>query len=70
MSLLTRFRAISAANRKLLAALGCYAILLGLALYVFLPARTSDEQLILGVVLTVFAILIAKTLIHSRQSRE
>jgi predicted outer membrane lipoprotein len=55
---------MSAANRKLIAALCCYAVLSGMALYLLLPARTSDEQFVLGVVLIVFAILTAKTLTH------
>ena len=59
---------MSAANRKLLAALVCYAVLLGLALYTLLPARTSDEQFILGVVLLVFGILTAKTLAHREKT--
>ena len=63
-SILVRLRAVSAVKRKQFAALGCYAILLGLALYVLLPANTSDEQFILGVVLLVFAILTAKILSH------
>jgi hypothetical protein len=68
-ALLVRLRAMSAAKRKLFAALGCYAVLLGLALYTFLPVYTYDEQLILGMVLLVFATLIAKTLVH-HNSRE
>ena len=62
--LLASLRAMSAANRKLLAAFCCYAVLLGMALYVLLPAYTSEEQFILGAVLLIFAILIAKTLRH------
>ena len=54
------------ANGRLFAALGCYAVLLSAALYVLLPTRTSDEQFLLGAVLLVFAILITKTLAHSR----
>jgi len=63
-SLHARLRTMSAANRKLLAAFVCYAILLGAALYALLPAQTSDEQVILGMVLLVFAILAVKTLAH------
>ena len=62
MSILARFRVFSAANKNLLAALCCYAVLLGMALYALLPARTSDEQFIVGAVLLIFAILTAKTL--------
>ena len=58
---------MSAANKKRFAALGCYAVLLGLALYVLLPAHTSDEQFILGTVLLIFAILTAKTLTHREE---
>ena len=61
-SLLARFRTMSAVNKRRFAALGCYAVLLGLALYVLLPAHTSNEQFLLGVVLLIFAILTAKTL--------
>jgi hypothetical protein len=63
-ALLGRVRTISAAKRKLLAALICYLMLLAAVLYVLLPAKTSDEQFILGVVLLIFAILTAKTLAH------
>jgi len=61
-SLLARFKEMSAANKKLFAALCCYAVLLGLALYVFLPANSSEEQLILGAVLLIFGMIIAKTI--------
>ena len=54
------------ANGRLFAALGCYAVLLAAALYVLLPTRTSDEQFLLGAVLLVFAMMIVKTLVHSR----
>jgi hypothetical protein len=67
-SLLARLRAMSAANRKLIAALVCYAVILGLALYVLLPARTSDEQFILGSVLLVIAILTSKTISNRNSS--
>ncbi len=53
------------ANRRLLLALGCYCILILAALWALLPARSSDERFLLGLVLCVFAVLIIKTLVHS-----
>ena len=66
-NVIARLRAMSAAKRKLLAALCCYAILLGMSMFVLLPARTSDEQFVLGVILLIFAILTAKTLAHREE---
>jgi len=51
---------------RLAAALFCYAALLAAALYTLLPARTSNEQLILGVFLLVLAVSIMKTIVHGR----
>ncbi len=59
------FAKLKTANRRLLAALACYAVLIGIALYTLLPARTYYEQFILGLVLVVFALLILKTFVHS-----
>jgi hypothetical protein len=63
------FTKLKTANRKLLGALACYCVLIGIALYALLPARTYHEQFILGLVLFVFALLIAKTLIHSQDEK-
>ena len=56
-------------NRRLLIALGCYLILILIALYALLPARTSNDRFVLGFVLCFFAILILKTVVHSIQDR-
>jgi hypothetical protein len=60
---------LKTANRKLLKALACYAVLLGVALHELLPARTYYEQLLLGLVLAVAAIFIIKTLVHSEDDK-
>lgn len=54
-------------NKKLRLIIGmsCYGVLILAALYLLLPARTSNEKFILFVVLAVFALLITKTLAHS-----
>ena len=57
-------------NQRLLIGLGCYAVLIAIALYALLPVRTSNERFILGFVLFFFAILIVKTIIHSATDRE
>jgi hypothetical protein len=67
-SLHARIRAkLGATNKRLFAALGCYAILLAAALYALLPAHTSDERFLLGIVLLIFAILTVKTIAQSRE---
>jgi hypothetical protein len=53
------------AKGRLFAVLACYAVLIAIALYVLLPARSSHERLIVSAVLGVFAILIVKTLRHA-----
>lgn len=53
------------ANRRLLAALACYLVLILIALYALLPTRSSNDRLILGFVLCVFTILIIKSIIHA-----
>ncbi len=63
------FTKLKTANRKLIVALACYCVLIGIALYTLLPARTYHEQFILGLVLVVFALLIFKTLIHSEDEK-
>ena len=59
------FAKMKSANRRMLAALACYCILIGIALYALTPARTYHERFLLGLVLFVFALLIVKTLVHS-----
>jgi predicted membrane channel-forming protein YqfA (hemolysin III family) len=56
---------LTTANRRLLIAMTCYFVLLGVALYILLPARTKDDQFLLFMVLAVFTILIFKTLAHA-----
>jgi hypothetical protein len=56
---------IRALNRRLIIALVCYLILIVVALYAFLPVRSSYDRFLLGLVLCVFAILIVKTIAHS-----
>jgi hypothetical protein len=63
------FARLKTANRRLLTALACYAVLIGIALYALLPAHTYHEQFLLGLVLFVFALLILKTLIHSEDEK-
>ncbi len=46
-------------------ALACYAVLIGIALAVFLPVRTGDDRFLLGMLLVVFALFIVKTLLHA-----
>jgi hypothetical protein len=52
---------------KLIIALSCYGVLILLALYLLLPARSSNEQFMLVTVLLIFALLIVKTIAHSDQ---
>jgi hypothetical protein len=53
------------ANRRLLIAMACYLVLIGVALYALLPLRTRDDRFVLGIVLVVFTLLIIKTLAHA-----
>jgi hypothetical protein len=55
-----------ASNRRLLAAMACYGILALVALAVLLPARSSNEKFLLGMVLFLFAFLAIKTIVHSQ----
>jgi hypothetical protein len=55
---------ITPANRRLLIALACYFVLIGVALYMLLPLRTEYDRILLGIVWLVFTLLIIKTLIH------
>jgi hypothetical protein len=56
---------IKHANRRLLIAMACYLVLVGVALYVLMPLRTKYDRMLLGIVWAVFTILIIKTLIHA-----
>jgi hypothetical protein len=58
------------ANLRLIGALSSYLILIVIALVVLTPARTSHERSILGLVLAFFAILMVKTIVHSRDDSE
>jgi hypothetical protein len=70
MRLLSLFHAkIKEANRRLLAALACYVVLILVALYVLLPARSSQDRFLLGLVLLVVALLIVKTLVHAKDEK-
>jgi hypothetical protein len=51
--------------RRLLVAVACYAVLISIALYAFLPLTSSNDRFILGCVLLVFAVLIVKTIAHA-----
>ena len=53
-------------NRRLMAALACYGVLIVVALFALLPIRSSNEGFVLALVLGVFAILIVKTIAHSQ----
>jgi peptidoglycan/LPS O-acetylase OafA/YrhL len=57
------------ANRKLLAALACYAVLIAIALYVLLPAHTYHERFLLGLVLLVAALFMVKTIAHANDDK-
>ncbi len=57
---------LKGANRRLIAAMACYGVLISIALYGLLPARTSNDRFLLGGVLLLFALLIVKTIVHSR----
>ena len=56
---------IKSADRRLIVAMLCYAVLIGIVLAIFLPIRSSNDRLLLGTVLLVFALLIVKTLAHA-----
>ena len=56
-------------NRRLLAALACYLVLILIALYALLPVRTSHDRFVLWFVLCFFAVLILKTIVHAVQDR-
>ncbi len=52
-------------KRRLVIAMICYGVLILVALYEFLPVRTSNDSFILVVLLLVFALLIVKTIAHA-----
>jgi hypothetical protein len=56
---------LTPANRRLMMAMACYLVLIGVALYALLPARTKQDSFLLGTVLVVFTLLIIKTLVHA-----
>ena len=47
--------------------LACYGALVLVGLYVLLPARSREDQFLLGLFLAVFAILAVKTIAHSNR---
>jgi hypothetical protein len=65
-SFLARFSGkMKTAKGRLFAVLACYAVLLAIALCALLPARSSNERILVGAVLGVFAILLVKTMKHA-----
>jgi hypothetical protein len=60
---------IKSADRRLAAAMLCYAVLIGIVLAVFLPIRSANDRFLLGTVLLVFALLIVKTLAHAHDEK-
>jgi uncharacterized BrkB/YihY/UPF0761 family membrane protein len=56
---------IQTGKGRLAAAMICYAILLAIALYTLLPARSQQERFIVGAVVAVFVLLAVKTMAHS-----
>ena len=56
-------------NRRLLAAMACYLVLILIAVYALLPIRSSHEGFLLGFVLCIFALLIVKTLAHAEDDK-
>jgi hypothetical protein len=57
---------IKNANRRLIVALAGYLVLIIIILYSFLPVQTRDDQFFLALVLGLFAILIIRTIAHSK----
>ena len=57
---------LKGASPRLFIALACYLVLILIALYGLLPVRTSNDRFVLGFVLLVFALLIVKTIVHTR----
>jgi uncharacterized BrkB/YihY/UPF0761 family membrane protein len=56
---------LKAAKGRLVAAIACYAVLLAIALYALLPARSSHERFLVGAVIAVFILLFVKTMKHA-----
>lgn len=54
------------ANRRLILAMACYCVLALMALFTLLPAPSSHDRFLLGLVLFVIAFLAIKTLVHSQ----
>lgn len=54
-------------KRRLIVAMICYGALILIALYAFLPIRSSHDSFILTALLLFFALLIIKTVAHSRE---
>jgi uncharacterized BrkB/YihY/UPF0761 family membrane protein len=66
-SLIERLREkMKSAKGRLIAAMVCYGILLIIALYTLLPARSSQERFFIGAVVAVIALLAVKTMAHSK----
>jgi uncharacterized BrkB/YihY/UPF0761 family membrane protein len=53
------------AKGRLFAVIACYAVLLAIALYALLPARSSHERFLVGTVIAVFVLLFIKTMKHA-----
>jgi uncharacterized BrkB/YihY/UPF0761 family membrane protein len=56
---------LKTAKGRLFAVIACYAVLLAIALYALLPARTSNERFLVGTVIAVFVLLFIKTMKHA-----
>ena len=52
---------------RLLLAMGCYLVLIAVGLYVLLPVQSREDRFLLGIFLTVFIILILKTIVHANK---
>jgi hypothetical protein len=61
--LMEKFKGV---NRRLIVALAGYLVLIIIILYAFLPLQTRDDRFILALVLGLFAILIIRTIAHSK----
>jgi hypothetical protein len=65
-SLLVRLSVkLKTAKGRLVAVIACYGVLLAIALYAILPARSSQERFLVGTVIAVFVLLFVKTMRHS-----
>ena len=56
---------LRAANRRLIIAMVCYCVIALMALIALLPAQSSHERFLLGLVLFIIAFLAVKTVVHS-----